>query len=226
LPQIWSVLADFDRERSILVMDALERELNVDIGLLICKPPYAKDLHFYGDMSRPSVGVRENGGVYLHASAWKLAVDGILGRNDKVEEGIHKILPGHHQYEVKYGEPYVLFNAYMGEQTGYRFGTPGQSWRTAAGQWFMYALVKFVFGMQPNFEGLVIKPTLPTSWKDCSITKTLRGCTYNIRFIQKDDGGCNNIESITVNGVAVDPTRAIPAVKGETLNVEVVLTNK
>lgn len=226
LPQLWSVLADFDRERSLIVMDALERELNVDIGLLICKPPYAKDLHYYGDMSRPSVGVRENGGVYLHASAWKLAVDGILGRNDKVEEGIHKILPGHHQYQEKFGEPYVLFNAYMGVQTDYRFGTPGQSWRTAAGQWFMYALVKFVYGMQPNFDGLVIKPTLPTSWKDCSITKTLRGCTYNVHFIQKDEGGCNNIESMTVNGVAVDPTRAIPAIKGETLNVEVVLTNK
>ncbi len=227
LPQLWSVLADFDRERSILVMDALERELNAPIGLLICKPPYAKDLPYYGDMSRPSVGVRENGGVYLHASAWKLAVDGILGRNDKVEEGIHKILPGHNQYfDKKVGEPYSLFNAYMGYQTGYREGTPGQSWRTASGQWFMYALVKFVFGMQPDFDGLVIKPTLPPSWKNCSISKTLRGCEYNIHFVQKGEGGCNKIDSITVNGKAVDPTKAIPAVENETLEVEVVLVNE
>lgn len=226
LPQLWSVLAGFDKERSLAVMDTLERELNTDLGLLVTKPPYTKHAYHLGDMVRKCPGVHENGGVYLHASCWKLAVDGILRRNDKVEEGIHKILPGHHQYHEKVGEPYVLFNSYMGEQTGYRVGTPGQSWRTASSQWFLYAIVKFVFGMQPELDGLVIRPTLPPSWRECSISKTLRGCKYNIHFVQKDEGGCNNIESLTVNGISVDPMRPIPAVNGETLNVEVVLTNK
>jgi cellobiose phosphorylase len=78
--------------------------------------------------------------------------------------------------------------------------------------------------MQPEFEGLLLKPCLPPSWKDCSISKKFRGCTYNIHYVQKGEGACNTIESLTVNGVAADGSKPIPPVAGEVLNIEVVLT--
>ena len=224
LPQLWSVFAGLDEERSITAMDTLERELNTDIGLLVSKPPYTEQIPYIGAMTRKYPGVHENGGVYLHAAVWKLAVDSILHRNAKVEEGLHKILPGHHEYYETCGEPYAMFNSYMGEQTGYRAGKPGQSWRTATGQWLMYALVRYVYGLQPEFDGLQIKPCLPPSWKECSITKMFRGCEYRICYKQMEEGACNTIASVLVNGSAVDWDKPISPQSGGVLNIDVTLT--
>lgn len=169
--------------------------------------------------------MHENGGVYLQASEWKLAVDCLLKRNDKVEEGLHKILPTDHKYFPTCGEPYAMYNSYLGEQTGYRYGTPGQSWRTASGQWLLYALVRYIYGLQPELDGLLLNPCLPPDWKDCLITKVFRGCTYNIHYTQKDNGACNRIEKLTVNGKMVDATKPIKPIKGEVFNIEVILAN-
>jgi cellobiose phosphorylase len=174
-------------------------------------------------MTRKYPGLHENGGPYLHGAVWKLAVDSLLGRADKVEEGLHKILPGHHQYFETCGEPYSMFNSYLGKETGYRAGKPGQSWRTASGQWLLYSLVRFVYGLVPEFDGLRIKPCLPPSWKRCAITKVFRDCKYVISFTQIGKGACNTVESISVNGNAVDPEKPIAPVANETLYINVVL---
>ncbi len=224
-PQLWCVLADFDKEHSITAMDTLERELNTDLGLLISKPPFSKYFDHVGAVCAKYPGLHENGGVYLQASEWKLAADCLLKRNDKVEEGLHKILPTDHKYFPTCGEPYAMYNSYLGEQTGYRYGTPGQSWRTASGQWLLYALVRYIFGLQPEIEGLLINPCLPPEWKDCQINKNFRGCLYNIHYVQKGDGACNKIEKLFVNGKEVDGAKPIKPIAGETFNIEVVLVN-
>ena len=224
LPQLWSVFAGFDKERSITAMDTLEKELNTDIGLLVSAPPYTDLVSHVGSMSVKYPGLHENGGAYLHAAVWKLAVDSMLGRNAKIEEGLHKILPSHHQYYETCGEPYAMFNSYLGKQTGYRAGKPGQSWRTATGQWLLYSIVRYVYGLQPEFDGMLLRPCLPPSWKECSISKLFRGCQYNVHYIQKGEG-CNRIEKLTVNGNDVDPTLPIKPIPGETLNIEVILAD-
>ncbi len=223
LPQLWSVFAHFDPERSITAMDTLERELNTDLGLLVSAPPYTEYTTHVGAVSLKHPGLHENGGPYLHAGVWKLAVDSMLGRNEKIEEGLKKILPAHHDYAVTYGEPYVMFNSYMGTQTGYRAGKPGQSWRTATGQWLLYSLVRFVYGLIPEFEGLRLQPCLPPSFRDTTVTKLFRGCRYHIHYVQNEEGACNRILRLTVNGKAVDPSLPIAPVDGGQLHIEAVL---
>ncbi len=218
LPQLWSVLADFEKEYQTAAMDTLERELNTDLGLLVSKPPYTEQLPYIGSMTRKYPGLHENGGVYLHAAVWKLAVDSLLGRGDKVEEGLRKILPSDHTYHEKYGEPYSMFNSYLGAETGYRAGTPGQSWRTASGQWLLYSIVRFIYGLTPEFDGLAIKPCLPPTWKNCSITKKFRGCMYVVSF-----KGAGTVKSITVNGQPHNPNKPIAPAHGSRLDIEVLL---
>jgi cellobiose phosphorylase len=217
------VFADFDKERSLIAMETLERELNTDIGLLVSAPPYTEFLSHVGTMCQKFPGLHENGGAYLHGAVWKLAVDSMLGRNDKVEEGLRKILPDDHTYYETCGEPYAMFNSYLGKQTGYRAGKPGQSWRTASGQWLLYSVVRFVYGLQPEFEGLLLRPCLPPAWKDCSVTKQFRDCEYRIHYVQKDEGGCNRIEKLTINGVEANPDQPIRPIDGKTLDIEVTL---
>lgn len=224
LPQLWSVFADFERSRSLTAMDTLERELNTDLGLLVSAPPYTEYLSHVGAVCLKHPGLHENGGPYLHAAVWKLAVDSTLGRNDKVEEGLQKILPAHHKYFETAGEPYAMFNSYMGIETGYRAGKPGQSWRTASGQWLLYSLVRFVYGLVPEFDGLRLAPCLPPSFRDTRITKLFRGCRYNVHYVQKDEGGCNQIERLTVNGKDANPSLPIRPIEGGVLDIEVILT--
>ena len=143
----------------------------------------------------------------------------MLKRADHVEKDIETILPFRNKIVAGRAEPYIMCNSYFGEQTGYRYGTPGQSWRTASGQWFQKAMVNYVFGLQPEMEGLRINPCLPPSWKNCSITKEFRGCTYHIKY--ENEG--TSVKEICVNGEVLNGT-LLPILSGD---VEVkVITEK
>ncbi len=201
IPQLWAVLSKVSNiGREKIAMDSVEKYLSSPLGTIISIPPYTKYDATIGIVTTKPAGVHENGGVYLHTIAWKVAVDALLGRADKVEEDINTILPYRNPVVNGRAEPYTLCNSYFGEQTGYRYGTPGQSWRTASGQWFQKAMVNYVFGLMPEIEGLSVRPCLPPSWKECSVKKTFRGYTYDIKYIN----GGTKVKEITVNGKKIE----------------------
>lgn len=203
IPQLWSVLSGVSKDgREVQAMDAVEKYLSTPLGTVISIPPYTKYDTGIGSVTTKPAGVHENGGVYLHTIAWKIAADAMLKRAEKVEEDIETILPFRNKVVAGRAEPYIMCNSYFGEQTGYRYGTPGQSWRTAAGQWFQKAMVNFVYGLQPEMDGLRINPCLPPSWKTCSITKEFRGCTYHIEY--ENNGPF--VKEIQVDGKTLEGT--------------------
>lgn len=207
LPQIWSVLAGFDKERQETAMDTLEQFLNTELGVLSCSP------------SR----LPQDSNIDINTAVLKLAADCLLKRNDLIEEGLRKILPMHNEFFATSGEPYALFDYYYGKDSSYRIGTPSQAWHTVCGGKLLYVLIRFIYGLKAEFGGLLIQPVLPPSWKDCSISKEFRGCCYNIHYIQKDAGICNTVDSIFVNGVEVSPLLPIKPQTNKTLNIEVIL---
>ena len=201
IPQIWSVFSGVSRSgREIIAMDSVEKYLSDPLGTVISYPPYTKWNGGIGSVTNKHAGIHENGGVYLHTIAWKIAADAMMKRADKVEEGIETILPFRNKVVDGRAEPYIMCNSYFGKQTGYRYGTPGQSWRTAAGQWFQKAMVNYVFGLQPEMTGLKIDPCLPPSWKTASIDKEFRGANYHIKF----ENGGTRVKKILVNGVEIE----------------------
>ncbi len=211
IPQLWSVLSGVSENgREVQAMEAVEKYLSSPLGTVISIPPYTKYDSGIGSVTTKPAGVHENGGVYLHTIAWKIAADAMLKRADRVEKDIETILPFRNKVVAGRAEPYIMCNSYFGEQTGYRYGTPGQSWRTAAGQWFQKALINYVFGLQPEIEGLCINPCLPPSWKNCSITKEFRGCTYHIEY--ENHGPF--VKEIQVNGEMIEGT-VLPVLQGK-----------
>ncbi len=208
--QIISVLSEFDAERTTAAMDILEQHLNTDLGI----------------HQSVSIGPNEtllSHDVSLITSAQKLVADSILGRNDKIEEGLRKILPSHYEFFEKATLPYTLPDAYFGEQTDYRAGSARKNWCTSASAWLLYALTNYIFGLKADFGGLKIAPSLPPSWKDCSISKVFRGCRYHIHYVQKGSGICRNIDALYVNGSEVSPLLPIKPQPDKTLNIEVIL---
>ena len=226
IPQLWSVLAGLDR--GVEAMDRAEEILETPIGIRLAYPAFSYQRPYIGSMAEKFPGVQDNGGIYLHPSAWKLAVDSILRRPDRVEEGLRKMLPWDHSYDdgtiaQTCGEPYAMYNSYFAPETGYRTGTPGQSWRTASSSWMLKSVIEFVFGMHPELEGLRIDPCLPLSWNECSIKKVMRDCTFDIHFTGNGEG--SDVLEIIADGVKIEGNILTP-VAGKTIKVEVKLGKK
>lgn len=199
IPQLWAVLADVGpKEKIEKCMDSVEKYLEINLGTRLAYPAYSKQYDYIGSMAEKAPGVQDNGGIYLHPSAWKLACDSIMHRSDRVEMGLRKMLVWDETYETKCGEPYAFYNSYFAPETGYRYATPGQSWRTAASSWLLKSTIEFVFGLHPTHDGLLIDPCLPDSWNECSIKKVFRGTTYNIEFTRVGKG--NRVERILCDG--------------------------
>lgn len=213
-PQLWAVLSGISLNgKEIQAMENVEKLLDDELGTSVSEP-YTKYFDYIGSMTAKSPGVQENGGVYLHSMAWKLAVDAILQRNDLVERDMNRILPFNNPVVDGRAEPYILCNCYMSKSAGYRYGTPGQSWRTASGQWFLKAMLQFVFGLNPTLQGLEINPCLPKSWKNAAVKRNFRDCIYNIEY--KKTGS----SSITADGKAVSG-KILPYKKGAKISVKV-----
>ena len=182
-PQLWAVLSGISTGgRELIAMESVQRELTYELGTAVSTPAYTEYDRGIGSMTLKSPGVQENGGVYLHPMCWMLAVDALLGDEEKVERDMNVILPFRNKTVDGRAEPYVLCNCYMGKETEYRYGTPGQSWRTATGQWFLKAMLNFVFGIDPKPEGIYLKPCLPKSWKSAKLVKPFRGGVYEIEY--------------------------------------------
>lgn len=218
-PQLWAVLGEVGSpERRATAMEAVET-LETPLGAVVSAPPYTHVDHTIGSMTTKAAGMHENGGVYLHSMCWKLAVDAILQRPEKVARDIAQILPWDQTFAPTVGEPYILFNSYFSEQTGYRYATPGQSWRTASTAWFVKAMLLYVFGLQPEWDGLWLRPCLPPEWTECAVEKRFRGCVYHIHYHQTGPAGQGM--SVTANGRPV--AGALPCEQGMEYQVEVVL---
>ena len=201
IPQLWAVLADVaDEDRKQLIMKSVDKYLETDLGTLVSWPAYHSYIGNIGQMTQKPAGVHENGGVYLHPACWKLAVDSIMKNNRKVQTGLEKILPFHEEHHEKKCEPYIMCNSYFNEETGYRLGTAGQTWRSATGAWLTKALLQYVLGLKAEIPGLRLDPCLPPDWKECRVTKEFRGAVYEIRYVQTGEDGCSRIASVMVNG--------------------------
>ncbi len=219
--QTWAVLAGLERGRNAL--EFAENRLQTDLGILSVENAYSEYDPKIGLMSRKTPGIQENGGVYLHASAFKLVADCLLRRREAVERGLMQMLPFGRD-----GEPYVFSNCYFAIENSYRYGTSGQSWGTGTAGWFYSALLNHVFGLQPEIAGLRLNPCLPPSWRKCGVVRPFRGAIYHISYQQKGEDGPfdstqgKRIAHITVNGREW-PDVVLPYKKGEAYQITVVM---
>lgn len=222
-PQIWGILAgSAPDERARQSMAMVDRLLNTPLGSRMSWPSYTRRYENIGHMSEKHAGVNENGGVYLHPCAWKIAADSLLKRHDKVEEELTKILPGNNTYYNKRCEPYIACNCYFPEDTGYLYGSSGQSWRTGSGAWMMKSIIYSVLGIQATLEGLRLDPCLPPSWRQCRVHKTFRGARYHIEYRNPTAAAHPAIKVVRVNG-APFAGAVLPCAAGAQYTVEVEL---
>lgn len=182
-PQTWAVLADIlDNEGSNKIMQTVENRLKCDYGYVQCSPAYSKKDEHIGRMAYFIPGGYENGSVYNHGVAFKIAADCKLGNNDLAFETL-KLISYDNPSNANSGvEPYVVSNMYLGPQEAYRKGYAPCSWITGTAGWLYRNITESILGITAEFKGLKINPCMPSCWNTADITRVYRGAIYNIKL--------------------------------------------
>lgn len=201
--QTWAVLAGIPDEAKMETVIKSIDSMEHDFGFPINYPAYATYSKDVGRMSGMLPGLYENGGVYCHATGFKVMMDCMLGRGDIALRTLSKIAPDSEKNpsELSGAEPYVFTNCYSIHPDYY--GKSYQSWTTGTSAWCMMALYEGLLGIQRTYAGLKIKPVFPSAWRNVTARRVFRGCTYVLNYSNP-----NGIESqkikITFDGQPLD----------------------
>jgi cellobiose phosphorylase len=201
--QTWAILADIPDDKKLpLVLKSIDA-MEHPFGFPINHPPYMEYSPHIGRMGGMLPGLFENGGVYCHATAFKMMMDCKLGRGDKALETLHKIMPDSKANpSMNSGaEPYVFTNCYAIHP--HYYGKSYQSWTTGTSAWVMRGLYEGIMGLRRDYEGLRISPSFPVDWDRAEVTRTFRGAKYHVTIINKGHKKSPEIK-ITVDGKVIE----------------------
>lgn len=178
--QTWAVLAGVaDGERLHQVLKAVD-SMEQDFGFPLNMPPYPGYDPHVGRMSGMLPGLFENGGVYCHATGFKILMDCCTGRGTKAVETLKKIMPDSEKNPSTQSgaEPYVFTNCYS-TNPGY-YGKSYQSWTTGTSAWCLKGLYEGIMGVKRDYDGLRIRPCFPAEWEEAEVTRRFRNADYHI----------------------------------------------
>ncbi len=229
-PQTWAVIAGVsDSARSEKVMNIVEEKLEKEIGPVLLYPPYKTPDKYIGYLTRYAPGMRENGGVYTHASTWAIIAEAILGRGDaayRLYSKLNPILRGM-KPDTYYAEPYVTSGNIEGPESAF-YGRGGWTWYSGSAAWLFKAGFEWILGIRAMRDGLLIDPCIPRQWGGFKARRIFRGAEYSIEVKNPNHVQCG-VKEFWVDGEQHGMTRAprekiVPSFeKGTTHNIVVIL---
>lgn len=189
-PQTWAVLAKIKTgDQACNLMDTVEQRLQCGFGYLQNAPSYQKGIKELGRSTYFIPGLIENGSVYNHGVAFKIVADCMLGRSDIAYKTFEKIRYDNPLNQGNGVEPYAFSNMYIGPESPYKRGFAPMCWVTGTAGWMYRAFSENILGIQPEFEGLAVRPNLPTAWKQVKVSRKFRGAVYHITIIRSEKSG-------------------------------------
>lgn len=197
----WAVLSGVaGQDRGEAAMDAVDANLYTPYGLMLVAPAYGTPDDEIGFVTRVYKGVKENGSVFSHSNPWAWAAEAKLGRGSRAMKFYDALCPYYQNdsIEIRQSEPYSYCQFIMGkDHTAY--GRARHPFMTGSAGWSYYAATKFLLGIRPDFDSLVIDPCIPADWKTFTVTRRWRGATYQIE-VQNPEGVEKGVASLTLNG--------------------------
>ncbi|MCM1180836.1 MAG: glycosyl transferase [Clostridium sp.] len=224
-PQGFAVMSEIGKEEGadIKTLNAIDKYLNTKHGLVLNNPAFTKYYVKYGEISTYPGGYKENAGIFCHNNAWIICAEAYAGRGDKAFEYYSKIAPAFNEEisDLHRTEPYVYGQMIAGKDAD-RFGEGKNSWLTGTAAWNFVAISQYILGVQPDWDGLKIDPSIPAEWDGLTASRQFRGATYDIK-VSNPDHVNKGIKSVTVDGNAIEGN-VLPAFgDGKTHTVEVVM---
>ena len=79
------------------------------------------------------------------------------------------------------------------------YGRARHPWLTGSGGWNYIAATKWILGIRPSYQGMIIDPCIPSDWKEFEVRRQWRGAVYSIKVFNPH-GVQKGVKSITLNG--------------------------
>ncbi len=190
--------------RATSALDAVERRLATEHGILLLQPAYTKYRPDLGEISSYPPGYKENGSVFCHTNPWVVIAECRLGRADRAWDYALRINPAKRERisEIHRCEPYVYAQTIVGRD-GRDHGRARNSWLTGTASWAYVAMTQWILGVRPTFDGLEIDPCVPADVREYRVVRRFRGATYDIR-VENPDGVARGVRGIRVDGEEID----------------------
>ncbi len=198
-----------DDGRMEKTLDSVKKYLDCEYGIVLQNPAFTKYHIELGEISTYIPGYKENAGIFCHNNPWIMIAEAKLGRGNEAFEYWRKISPAYLEEisELHRTEPYVYAQMIAGKDA-FKPGEAKNSWLTGTAAWNFVAISQFILGIQPQFDGLLIDPCIPETWKEYSVTRKFRGKTLNIE-VKNPSGVQKGVRKVLVNGKALS-TNLIP----------------
>lgn len=219
--QVWAVLSGAATpEQMHSALDAVKEKLATPYGLMLSAPPFKKTSIEVMRAIVFNCGIKENAGIFNHTQGWGIMAETMAGNGERAYEYCKAALPAawNDRAEVRQMEPYVQ------GQTTYsifspRPGNARTSWLSGAATWCYYSLTQYILGIRPDYDGLLIDPCVPASWKGFKAERRFRGKKINIE-VKNPAGAQKGIRELTLNGEKLSGN-LVPATKLKAENVVV-----
>lgn len=221
----WAVLSGVaPRDKGIRAMDSIEQYLSTPYGIMLNGPSYTVPDDDIGFITRVYPGLKENGAIFSHPNPWAWAAECKLGRGDRAMQFYNALSPYNQNdlIEIREAEPYSYCQFIMGrEHTAH--GRARHPFMTGTGGWAYFSATRYMLGIRPQFDELLIDPCVPSDWTKFTVKREWRGAVYQITVLNPDEV-MKGVASITLNGVKTDKIAVQPS--GTENEVIVVMGNK
>ena len=212
----WAVLSGAaDKEKGLKAMDSVDKYLFTEYGIMLNAPSYTEKDDDIGFITKVYPGVKENGAIFSHPNPWAWAAECVLGRGDRAMKFYDALCPYYQndKIEIRQSEPYSYCQFIMGkDHTAY--GRARHPFMTGSGGWAYFSATRYMLGVRPQFDTLLIDPCVPADWKEFSVTRKWRGATFDIK-VENPNGVMKGVKKIVLNGKEVD---SIPVMEAGTKN--------
>jgi N,N'-diacetylchitobiose phosphorylase len=197
----WAVLSEAaTRDRAVKAMDSVHKHLASKYGIHLVWPAFSAPNDDIGYLTRVYKGIKENGAIFCHPNPWAMIAECKLGRGDLAMKLYNDLLPYNQNdmIEVREAEPYSYCQFIMGRDHS-AHGRARHPWLTGTGGWVYTAATKWILGIRPTYDGLIIDPCIPKDWREFEVTRQWRGATFKIT-VRNETGVEKGVLSILLNG--------------------------
>ena len=185
----WCTMAGIGLSEGLcdLALEAVKERLDTPHGIVLNNPAFTKYYIEYGEISSYPPGYKENAGIFCHNNPWIMIGETVRGNGNQAWEYYRKICPAYLEdiSELHKTEPYVYAQMVAGKDA-FKPGEAKNSWLTGTASWNFYAITQYIFGIRPDYDGLLIDPCIPNEWEELKVTRKFRGSTYEIHILNPD----------------------------------------
>ncbi|MGD0339153.1 MAG: glycosyl transferase [Bacteroidota bacterium] len=222
--QGWGVLGGVGLENgyALKALNSVRKHLFTPNGIILQQPAFHTYYVHLGEVSSYPPGYKENAGIFTHNNTWIQIAETIIGRGDQAMEYYKSICPPtkEDQIDIYRSEPYVYSQMTAGRDAP----TPGEgknSWLTGTVAWSFITLSQYILGIRPDFDGLIVDPCVPSSWKKFSVIRKFRNSVYTIT-VNNPKGVNKGVKNLLLDGKLISGNK-IPDLhdgKNHTIGVE------